>query len=53
LHPSTEGKNGGKRIFCFYICGLFNDAVSNSDYTELNDRMNSELERILKEAATV
>jgi hypothetical protein len=33
-------------------CCLFNDAISNSDYKALNDRMtmNKEIERIDKEA---
>jgi hypothetical protein len=26
-------------FICLFICGLFNDAISNSDCTELNDRM--------------
>jgi hypothetical protein len=30
-------------IFCLFICGLFNDADSNSDYRASNDRMNNEL----------
>jgi hypothetical protein len=32
-----------------FICGLFNDAVSSSDYIAPDDRMINELEMIWKE----
>jgi hypothetical protein len=35
VHPAWDG-------FALFICGLFNDAVSSSDYTVLNDRMINE-----------
>jgi hypothetical protein len=34
----------------YFICGLFNNAVSSSDYTSSGDKMiNNELERTWKE----
>jgi hypothetical protein len=33
-----------------FICGLFNDAVSSSDYKTSNDRMINEKKRTRKEA---
>jgi hypothetical protein len=33
-----------------FVCGLFNDAVSSSDYVASNDRMINELEWIWKDA---
>jgi hypothetical protein len=36
-----------------FICGLFNDAVSNSDYIVSDDRVVNELDRIWKEAVMV
>jgi hypothetical protein len=44
----TECFGGGSESF-YIIYGLFNDAITNSDYTPLNDRIN-ELERTWKEA---
>jgi hypothetical protein len=41
--------------FYLFICGLFNDIVSSSDYIMSNDRaiMNNEWDRIWKEAVAV
>jgi hypothetical protein len=36
-----------------FICGLFNDAFSSSDYIASNGRMINELQRIWKEAIVV
>jgi hypothetical protein len=40
-------------IFLVFIRGLFNYAVTISDYIPLDGRMNNELERILMEAVVV
>jgi hypothetical protein len=40
-----------KLLIYVFICGLFSDAVSNSEYIALNDLLlNNELERMWKEA---
>jgi hypothetical protein len=40
--------NCEKKTLC--VCGLFNDAVSSSDYIGSNDRVINESKRMLKEA---
>jgi hypothetical protein len=54
LHLLDSGINGIQRLlilkFKLFICSLFNDAISSSDYIASDDRMKHELQRIWNEA---